>query len=380
MKICLINKSYLAKIWDGISTYTHFLAHGLSDSGHEVHIITMARDPNKPQKDNQSQIFIHQTKPLKILFLEKLAELIYGLKVYFKFREIDKKYGIDIIEAPEAGAEGFWLAIFARKKLITRLHTPMFFCFKLNCLNITLSRKILGWMEKFQIKHSILVSSPTRSLAQVVFKLWQIDKEKIEIIPNPINLKSIKNYQKTQDKNYLLYLGKIEKLKGIDIFLKSLKIVFRKYPDIRIYLAGGIDQTYDQSKLKKTPLKVRKNLVFLGELDRKQIFHYIHQAKLVILPSLWENLPYTLLESLVLGKIVIASNCGGFREVIKDGENGFLAKSGSHQDLALKIIQSLKLSDKKIKSIQKNAQKTSSRYATRKIVPKMLSFYSKIKV
>ena len=386
MKICLVNKSFSDKVWDGIFTYTHYLAQGLSKHGHEVHILTKHSNSHRLPKKESDKIFIHQIKLpwlARATYFSKLGEILYGLKVYFKFREIDKKLGIDVVEAPEAGAEGFWLALFCPQKLVTRLHTPMLICFKLNGLKINFGRRVLGLMEKLQIKRSVLLSSPTKSLAQIVSKMWQIEKEKITIIPNPINIQEFKKYFKasqTQEKKYLLYLGRIERLKGVDIFLKSLEIVIEKYPKLSIFFAGGIDQTYNQDNLKKIPQKIKKNLVFLGELSRHQVFAYIQGAQMGILPSLWENLPYTLLESLASGKVIIASDCGGFKEIIKDNQNGLLVQPGSSQHLAQKIIEGLKLEKNKIKQIENDAKDTALGYDLKEIIPRIIMFYSKAKI
>jgi glycogen(starch) synthase len=376
MKICLVNKSYLDETWDGISAYTHYLAKGLSEYGHEVHIITRFGTNNHQQNERQGKIWVHKVKLFRKL--EKLNDLLFPLKAYFKFREINKKYEIDIVEAPEAGAEGFWLSIFARKKLVTRLHTPLYLYWEFNELKLNWGRRLLNFMEKTQAKRSALLSSPTQALAKIVTKMWRIKKEQIEFIPNPINLDKDKNYQKIKDKDYLLYLGRIEKLKGIEILLKALKIALKKYPHLKILFVGGMDSSlYNKNQLKKLSFKIEKNLVFLGDLEYNKVFPYLKRAKLVVLPSLWENLPYTLLESLALGKLVVASNCGGFKEIIEDGKNGFLFKTGSHYGLAQKIIECLNLEENKIKIIEKNAQKTVREFSLKRVIPKIVKFYSR---
>lgn len=385
MKICLINRSFSDKVWDGISAYTHYLAQGLAEHDHEVHIITKYSDSNRLIKKESDKIFTHcVTLPwlTKVAYFSKLGEILYSLKVYFKFKEIDKKYHLDIVEAPEAGAESFWLALFTPWKLVTRLHTPLYFYWRFNKLPINWMRIILNLMEKIQAKRSAGLSCPTRALAGKVSQLWQIEKEKIKVIPHPFYPEQFVDYPAKSQDNYILYLGRPERLKGFDILLKAAEIVFGHYPKLKIFLASNSRKIIDNNKdqLQKIILKNKKNLIFLNELDRDKIFSYIKNARLIILPSRWENLPFTLLEAMSLSKVVIASNCGGFKEVIKDGQNGFLFKPGSHQKLAQKIIKCLKLDKKQIQYIKRRAQKTALKFSIPKIIPEMVKFYAKAKL
>ena len=369
MKICLINKTYSNPTWDGISAYTHNIAKGISSLGNEVHIITL-----------RGVSYVPEEKKIHIYYLKnygrKITPIIYGFQALLTFQKINREHQIDIVEAPDAGAEGFWISLFYPQKLVTRLHMPLYYYWKLNNMPFNCFRRILDWMEKTQTKRSSLISSPTMVMASMVKKLWQTEK-KISIIPNPVDLDVMieKNLKKTKSEEYLLYLGRIEKLKGVGILLKALKIVLKKSPHLKILFIGN-SNLYDQNRLEKLSFKIKKNLIFLGDLEHSQVASYLKGAKLIILPSLRENCPYTMLESLALGKIVVASDCSGFREVIKDGENGFLFEVGSYRQLARKIREILILSEQKLKSISNNASNTAKKYNVLDISKQTLEFYT----
>jgi len=372
MKICLINKTYSNPTWDGISTYTHILADGLVKLNHKVEIITRV-NKNKPEP---SKIKIHALKSYfpNNKFFNALNDFLFSIQVFLKFRKINRL--IDVVESPEVGAEGFWISIFSPKKLITKLHTPSYLIQSLNGLKINWRRRFLYGMEKYQIEHSALLSSPTRSLASVISRDLGIRK-KIYVIPNPYKFREIQTNKKIKS-DYILFFGRIEKRKGINIFFKAVEKVIRVFPNLKIFVLGDIDMTYNRRDLEKIPPNVKKNLILLGGKKHHQTIPYLKFARLIILPSIWENFPYTLLESLSLGKVVVVSDCGGFKEIIKNGYNGFLVKPNSSDRLALKIIECLKLNDEKIREIAVNAKTTASKYSPEKIVPEMVNLYESL--
>jgi len=376
MRICLINRSYCDERWDGISAYTHNLARGLVEKGHEVHILSAGKGMTS---ENSNLIRVHTINfsiDQSNGFLSKLQEIAYHYKIYRLFKKIDKKIHFNIVEAPEAGAEGFWISLFSPKKLITRLHTPSYLVQSLNSLKINWRRRILYGMEKYQIEHSALLSSPTRSLASIVSRDLGIRK-KIYVIPNPYKIREIQTNKKIKS-DYLLFFGRVEKRKGINIFFKAVEKVLKVFPNLKIFILGDIDITYNRRDLEKISPNVKKNLILLGGKKHHQTIPYLKFARLIVLPSIWENFPYTLLESLSLGKVVIASDCGGYKEIIKNGYNGFLVKPNLSDRLALKIIECLKFNDKKIREIAINAKKTVSKYRSEKIVPEIVNLYKSL--
>lgn len=82
------------------------------------------------------------------------------------------------------------------------------------------------------------------------------------------------------------------------------------------------------------------NITVTGWLKREQALRYLNQSDLFLLPSLWEGLPISLLEAMYAGKPCIASRVIGNRDVIRHGENGFLADSPAEYAEIIRKIQS----------------------------------------
>jgi len=412
MKVCLLRGNYLDKRWTGINTYTHNLAEGLSLAGVEVHIICKKNLANFQDKkinniwihtietneDSSYQFFLKpymRKKVKKNKMIKKLIDLFYPIyhcypidnlrysyQVYQRFREIDRRFSIDVVEAPDTGAEGFFLSIFTRKKLITRLHTPLYLYLKNNGVKPKFEHNFQNFIERAQAANSVLITSPTSFLSRIIVKDWDINESRFISIPNPIAVDKKKLDEKARKQSYILFLGRLENIKGIDVFLKSLRIVFKQYPAIKVYIVGGKgfgSGTYHQKKLERRYRHYGKNLKFLGEVGHDRLLKLIRSAKIIILPSRWENQPYALLESLSCEKMVIVSDQGGFKEIIKDGYNGWLFEPGSEKSLAKTINRGMSLNLEQKRFIETNARKTALQYDYSKVIPQFIKLYSAIR-
>jgi glycosyltransferase involved in cell wall biosynthesis len=73
--------------------------------------------------------------------------------------------------------------------------------------------------------------------------------------------------------------------------------------------------------------RLRGSVHYLGKLDLPELRSWVRAAEIVMLPSLWENCPYSCLEAMAAGRAIVGSNQGGMPELIEHGSNGLLAQS-----------------------------------------------------
>ena len=117
------------------------------------------------------------------------------------------------------------------------------------------------------------------------------------------------------------------------------------------------------------------------DIEDKVIFHkpvydlkdkilIIDNSDIFILPSKREGMPQSLIEAMSRGKIVISSKTEGGKEIVKDGENGYLFDIGNEVQLSNKILESIK-EDKKNESIKENARKTVEQFSWDKLINKI---------
>ncbi|MBM3679015.1 MAG: glycosyltransferase, partial [Actinobacteria bacterium] len=102
---------------------------------------------------------------------------------------------------------------------------------------------------------------------------------------------------------------------------------------LRLLIAGdGPDRA--RVEREAVDLGVGDRVRFLGSLERVGVLELFRAADVSILSSSWENFPHTVVESLAVGRPVVATRAGGVTEVVRDGENGLLVEPGDVEGFA----------------------------------------------
>ncbi len=166
-----------------------------------------------------------------------------------------------------------------------------------------------------------------------------LDKEKICLIYNGIDYDKIEKAPKLDLEGdiKLLFVGRIEPPKGLNLLLKALSILKKSSKKkIRLYIAGSGTHEADYKSL-ATSLKVDKYTQFLGHLPLDECYSLYKSCDMLILPSRMESCPMTLLEALGSGIPIIATHVGGIPEIVENNRNGLLVRYNS-----LEVAQKIK--------------------------------------
>jgi len=171
------------------------------------------------------------------------------------------------------------------------------------------------------------------------------------------------------NKKILLYIGRINEIKGIKYLLDAMKkLQDLKNLDIELKIIGfGSEEEKFKNYAKKLNLK---NTEFLGGIFGEKKLFYLSAADALILPSSKEGAPVVLMEAMARNMPVIASDVGGVRLMIKDRENGIIIKLKNTDEIVRAIDEILKWKKKNIKKYAKI-------YKWKEIIEKTVKEYSK---
>ena len=202
-----------------------------------------------------------------------------------------------------------------------------------------------------------------------------VKRDKIVYSPNGIpkeffRANKIKN-KKTKFKN-ILFLGRIAPIKDVETLLNSFKLALKKENNLILNLVGPVEEGYGKKiKLLIKKLNIKDKVIFHKPVyDLQDKISIIDNSDIFILSSKREGMPQSLIEAMSRGKVVISSKTDGGKEIVKDGENGYLFDIGDEVQLSKNILESIK-ENKKNESIKKNARKTVEQFSWDKLINKI---------
>ncbi|MCD4678479.1 MAG: glycosyltransferase family 4 protein [Desulfobacula sp.] len=193
------------------------------------------------------------------------------------------------------------------------------------------------------------------------------------IIPNAVNAKK---YTNRGDENFILFAGRLAKIKGIPYLIEAFSELYNDYDTDLLIIGSGPD---DKMLQKMVTLKNIKNRVkFIPMVNKTELRVYLSKCSVFVLASVFECMPVTLLEAMASGKPVIASDIPGPKDVITHEYDGFLFEKQNVVQLK-KYLQLCLSSDELRKKIGKNARKiVQDNYTFERISDNYIKLYGRI--
>ena len=168
-------------------------------------------------------------------------------------------------------------------------------------------------LEGYNFKENIILVAPSKSLADYVS--WRFDA-KIEVAYHGIDLNFYTpNYKPLNEREYYLFVGRVERMKGVHNFIRLCKDL-----NLKGKIAARYSNVPDMDYVDKILSMLDNNIEFLGEVSRKELVKLYRNAKATILLHDYVNwleaFGLVAIESLACGTPVIATRCGAFVEFI----------------------------------------------------------------
>lgn len=201
-------------------------------------------------------------------------------------------------------------------------------------------------------------------------------KGKIVVIPTgvdiglfkPVDKEKMREKYKFEKKDkIILYVGRFEKEKRLDLLLKSFKEIKKEIMNCKLVLVGD---GREKSNLKNFAKDLGLNdVIFMGMLEHGKIPEIMNCADVFVLCSLYEGSPTVVKEALACGTPVVSTNVGDVSECVINSETGYLVSNDS-TDIAKGVIDILKSG-----KFKENCIKVAQRYDWNKIAERTLAVY-----
>lgn len=368
MRICLISREYPPETsWGGIGAYTYQHANALAALGHDVEVIALARkeDLFEPAIANGAENPKRHVIPLHRAvwghLLDELATIWISLPyshylfkttiaLWNKFTELHAKKPFDVVEAPEHLAEGLMVAMTKSCPLVVRLHTPhfKFVAERYHNLKPSFDHTLFGMLERMTILNADAVSSPSQELANYVARDCGYDAKSIHIVRNGVDIEkfSPEGPKTLEPSNQVtvMFAGRLEERKGIHQLIDAIPLVLEQTKNVRFVIVGrdmkvGRQSVAETVKRRLAATNSSQYVQFINHVPLSEMPALYRSADICVVPSLYENAPYTVLEAMACGRPVVATSAGGTPEYIDDGESGFVIPPGRPADIAAAIVK-----------------------------------------
>jgi len=363
MKILHLTKKYYPMI--GGDAYTvNSLKKQQIRIGHIVYILTS----NCDEIARDEKVFKFGLKDssanLDKITLQRLISLVFLFFWGFsKLRELKP----DIIHSHSADM-GFFISFAARLYRIPIVNT---------CHGISFDDKEYFFLKRLAEKFFLRYSG---------FKnIIVVDKNGLEIlektgikkgiyVPNGVDIHKFERKQgkKSDGKTRFLFVGRLEKQKGLEYLIQAAKFLKGKN-DFEIIIVGDGEEA-ENLKKNATEFEVGDIVRFTGKLSENALIEQYTGCDIFVLPSLWEGLPLTLLEAAAAGLPIIATDVGGISSVFTHGENALLVRVRNSRELARKMQELM--SDKELqKALSTSARKLAEKYSWENSAKKLENTY-----
>lgn len=176
---------------------------------------------------------------------------------------------------------------------------------------------------------------------RVLLERYGIPHQKMSIITCAIDGGQFFPTGEPKEPNTLLYVGRIDKRKGIEFLVRSMPLVVRQLPEARLVVAGkGAD--LERMKALAEGLGVAANIDFRGFVPDDQLNALYNKAQCLVVPSIFEGFGMTAIEALAAGTRVVGTDVDGTRSTINSGDYGTLVPYGDCQTLADAVVAELR--------------------------------------
>jgi glycosyltransferase involved in cell wall biosynthesis/LmbE family N-acetylglucosaminyl deacetylase len=352
----------------GVGNQVRVLGRALVAAGHRVKVIALAA-PGLPRFSDDNGIKVYRVDPGRLhWYLGKVPgigpmlslvvrELEYGWAAYRQIRVLHRLEPFDLIEGTETGALGVAVAL-PRVPLVIRLHGERYTFHKYTPdLRLTLELRLSRVLQRAALRHARLLIAPSRAHAREISAELGGGRPPVEVIQNLVELPSCDNRSATPANSppplthelsrpgahVVLYVGRLERVKGISILLQAARRVLNEMPDAHFVLAGGSHPTLPNRDLERMvrQLSLNGRVHFLGHVPWEQLSAWYQRADLCVLPSYYESFGLAALEPQAFGVPVVATTAGGLPEVVEDEVTGVLVPPGNARVLAEAIVRLL---------------------------------------
>ncbi len=358
MNLWLLTGEYPPEYGGGIGTYCYHTAQMLCQRGHHLTVFAAAENlPGGWQVEEASErlrvVRFTANQSPQSSALGAFARWSYDAALVLA--DFCRQEGApDALEVQEyLGMPYFtlqrrWLLEAALEKLpvLVTAHTPLYLCHQYDQVPpYRFPGYWIGEMERYSMLAADGVVYPSAYLRDEIERDLPQIRDHGRVIANPYRFEAqAGSVEGNPERRGFLFTAKLERRKGIEPLLSTFSKMWEAGLDEPLYLLG--DDWFDELHQRKMSEVIRRQygeyikanlLCWEGKQPPQAVNQKLNQVRAMVLPSLFENYPYAVLEAMAAGCPVVVSQSGGHAEMVENGISGFIFSHQQAGDLEEKI-------------------------------------------
>lgn len=334
----------------GMSVYIVELARELGKLGHVVDAYTRVHDPADPiivELGHNARLIHIEAGEMeeihKLAVYSHLPDFACGLEAYRKQNDLE----YDIVFSH------YWLSAWIGEYLQQWWgvpHVTMFHTLGVvkNSIGIGKTEPELRIATEGELARSVHhIIAPTEREKEELVNQYGVLPDRIGVVPCGVNPELFKPVDRNEasietgldNGKIILYVGRIDPLKGIANLIKAFSYL-EDNQNIKLAVIGGGESSREETAHLKElaqELGVEDRILFTGTVKQDIMPFYYSAADVCVIPSFYESFGLVALESLSCGTPIVASNVGDLRNIVRQGETGYVIDGNDPEQLAEKI-------------------------------------------
>ena len=296
--------------------------------------------------------------------------------------------GVELLEMEET----FGLAHLLKPRLaipvVVRLHGPFFANAPHSAVTMEDSFDTRVRLEGVGIARADAVSAVSKHILEKTRAHYGLPLAGAAVIPNPAPI--VPGGERWRlgecDPSRILFVGRFDRVKGGDVVIDCLRILTRRFPDLRLWFVGPDKGfTDDRGKcwslaeyLSQRAAEVAACVEWLGQQPPPAVDELRRKAMLTVVASRYEAFGLTALEAMAYGCPMVATNAGGISETVSDEVNGLLCRPGDAEHMAAQVARLLSDANLAARLGRRAAQDAATCYHPDAIARKTADFYRSV--
>lgn len=353
MKILISTPYYLPNV-SGITVYVQILAEELVKDGYQVEILT-----SRYLKELKKEENINGVKIKRVWAPIKIGKGV--IMPFFPIVSLKEIFGCEVINCHLPEPESIWMSFWGKllgKKIILTHHTDLSFWKglgnKIIDSGVFVCQFLAATMADYLVSYTLDYAQNSYFLKRFL-KKTKVIYPPIKFTNKNINIEFQNKLNRiTKNKKYVIgFCGRIAKQKGIEILIKSTKLLDKELGknNYIILMAGPkkvIGENYYGEIIKKYKNIIKDKFIFLDNVSREKLNVFYKKIDLLVLPSndRLESFGWVQVEAMMMKTPCVATNLPGMRIPILESGMGKIFENNNFEDLAEKMVLVLK-KDKK---------------------------------